>query len=81
MSEPKTVDFYLGAHLTFTVDESGKVIALEIMPYSDSPVCENYPDWVGDDLELVDPIEELASNQGWAFAPLNQLPEGIRWEA
>lgn len=82
-TEPRTVEFYLGAHLTFTVDETGKVTHVAIMPYQEPPSCESRPDWAGDyddsdGADIVDVIEERAGELGWTLP--TALPDSFSWE-
>jgi hypothetical protein len=79
--ERPTFRFYQGAHLTYITDAEGAVVGIEILPYQEMPVADEYqeqePYPTEEELEAVC---EKASALCWQFSPLDNLPAGISWE-
>ena len=73
--------FYLGAHLTFIVDDDGNVTGLEICPYQEHPVADDYQEREPrpSDAELSE-VWNKANEKLWEFSATERLPEGITWE-
>ena len=74
-----TVPYYLGAHLTFHVEPlTTRVVRLEIMPYQEDPICEEWPEGITENER--EELDQAMFDQGWSFPALGQLPDGITWE-
>jgi hypothetical protein len=80
--ETTTYRFYLGAHLTFITDAEGTVVGLEISPYQEEPVTNDYQEGAAEDapVEEMEEVRHFAMEKDFAFPALDNLPAGITWE-